>query len=354
MRTLINKGGSLHAGDIDASTVLYPGQVFVKVYAVSLTPFDLGLTYPGISNFFIHDKVKAIGCSAFSGVIASVGDGVTSFHVGDEIVGLVGNPVLDGCATEYIAIENRFCTQKPDSLSHAEAASIVWDAMCAERLLRLVNAKETDTLLVSGGCTNFSRILSQVAKSSMFGLEWIAATVSSVSEKEYAESVGADETFVSACNGGDWSSVFAFGPNKKSYDIAVDVVGDSKHIKRLVTPSDGRYVSLFDKPTVTELSSLGTSSMKSRFKPLMTSSTIGSLLTGSFGRTHKLSSKYYSIIPRGDGEILERLNVLVQTGNITTLVEKVFEVDQIEQAVSFLKSSWPNGPRGGVIIQFAS
>lgn len=349
MRAILCSDAGLVLGDVERSTVLYPGQVFIKIFAVSLTPFDVGLVYSDIRRYFDRRKLRSVSCSCFSGIVVSVGDGVSGVTMGDEVIGLVGNPVLQGCGEEYIAIESKYCTRKPGSISHSEAVSLVWDCMCAERLLRTVGTKDTDSILVSGGSTNFSRVLIQMAKSSMFGVEWIASTVNRVPEKEYVESLGADETFDVTCNGGEWSAPFSSGSNMKSYEVVIDVVGDSKGVKKLVAENGGRFISLFDKISVQELLSLGQRNLSSRYKILFSNSTFGSVSTGSLGR--KKNFNYYSIVPTGDGEILERICVLIETGAITPLVEKEFTMDEIGEAVEFLKLGWPNKIRGCIVIK---
>ena len=353
MRVIIEDKGTLVVQQREIPTQLYPGQIYVKVHAISVSPFDIGLAYRGITSFFSDSKRKQIfGCD-FSGTIASVGDQVTRFKLGDEIFGIVKNPISDGSASEYISVDESVCALKPLNLSHAEAVSLVWDSMVAERALRLAKPRDTDSVLITGGSTNMARIITQIAKSSMFYLEWIASTVSLASDREYSESFGVDETFDISCNSGDWSSQFDHGINKKSYEIVIDITGESKQVKKLLNRKTGRYISLESKPVPDEILLLvdnDRKNLKSRYRFLL-SSKLASITTGSLGRSVYSHNNYYTPIPTSDGEILERLSILMETLILTPIVETIFKPESAQEAAEFVQRNWKR-MRGKVVILF--
>ncbi len=75
------------------------------------------------------------------------------------------------------------------------------------------------------------------------------------------------------------------------------------------------------------------------------------MLTGSSGRNSYCSGRYFSVLPTGDGEVLERIAVLIETGIVTCVVEGRFSVDQIQDAVVHVKNNWKKF-RGKVVIRF--
>ena len=352
MKSIEFRGGKASVKDVVVPAELVSGHVFVKVYAISVGPFDVGVIYPTLSRCFSNANRSHGFGSDFSGVVVSVGDSVTRLKIGDEVFGVLADPVRERSGYEYISVHESVCAVKPDKLTHEEAAAIAFDSMLAERALRLVKASNLDSILITGGILNHTRIITQVASSSMFdSVEWIAATVHSISDKEYAESVGIAETFTTSSNEGDWSSPFTTGINKKVYDIVIDTIGDSKHAKQLLNKKSGRYVSLYDKISPTELADYARRAshapiLKSRYR-----SFLSSVLTGSTGRISYCNGRYFSVIPTGDGEVLERLAVLIETGAVTSLVEKVFPLADVNEAVEFVKSNWKS-MKGKVVIRF--
>lgn len=354
MKSIEFSGGKVSVKDVEVPAELVSGHLFVKVFAISVGPLDVGAIYPGLRSHFSDSKHSSGFGSDFSGIVVSVGDSVSRFKVGDEVFGMLADPVRQRSGYEYISVHESVCALKPDTITHEEAASLVFDCMLAERVLRLVKTCNSDSILITGGVSNLSRIITQVASSSMFdSVEWIAASVDSVSDKEYAESVGIAETFTTSSNNGDWSSPFASGINKKVYDIVIDTVGDSKNAKKLLNKDIGRYVSLYNKITPHELADYARRAsheqiLKSRYR-----SFISSLLTGSTGRISYCNGRYFSAIPTGDGEVLERLAVLIETGTVTPLVERSFSLTEVNQAVELVKSNWKS-MRGKVVVRFQS
>ena len=58
-----------------------PGEVLVKIHATALNPVDWKIR---AYNFFITEYPAILGSDA-SGTIAGLGEGVTSFAVGDQV-----------------------------------------------------------------------------------------------------------------------------------------------------------------------------------------------------------------------------------------------------------------------------
>ena len=359
MKSIVFSGNEISVMNVEVPRELVSGHLFIKVVAVSVGPLDLGLIYPDLPTYFIdQNQSKGLG-SDFSGVVVSVGDSVKRFKVGDEVFGVLGHPIREWSASEYISVHESVCALKPGNISHDEAASVASDALMAERALRNTNTSSTDSILITGGISNIARILTQIASSSMFdSVEWIAATVDSIEDKQYAESVGIAETFVSSSNHGDWSLPFEAGINKKVYDVVVDIVGDSKHAKRLLNrESGGRFVSLYNKISPVELLDYEKRAshepiVKKRYRFLLNqlNTRLSYMLTGSSGRNSYCDGRYYSAIPTGDGEVLERIAVLIETGIVTCLVHETFKLSRINEAVDLVKNNWRK-IRGKVVIR---
>jgi NADPH:quinone reductase-like Zn-dependent oxidoreductase len=338
---------------ISESVVCY-GHLMVEVHAIPLTEFDAGITY-NVSHFGrSHNRKYGIG-SGFAGIVKAAGPGCTRFLVGDRVIGVVENPMKHSTLSSQILVPESVCAKFPSKSDMVEVVSCILDVIIAERTLRLVKASDADLVLVTGGTTPLARALIEVAKSSMFGVEWIGTTVGSGDDREYAEACGADETFDSSCHSGDWSTAFESGVNKKEYDIVIDIIGDCKHAKRLLKKGTGRLVSLYDKPTPEEILDfdfrVGGGFISPINKRLLTNSLTRNLIAGCAGRRRKCKgSGYFSVLPTGNGEILDRLLVLLDIGAVTTNVEQVISKEDVPHFVNLLRER-PFSYRGRFVVR---
>lgn len=326
-----------------------PGEVVVQVHAIALSPFEAGLTYDLGHRLGISKRKQGIG-SSFAGEITYVGaaDSSPRILVGDEVVGFVLNPFSDFTFSTHIVVRESVCCRKPIGLSRALAVSAVTDFMIAERTLRLAKASERDSILITGGASPLTKTLIELAKSSMFGVEWVASTVSCMEDRIYSESIGADEVFDTTCNGGRWSRIFEAGANKKDYDIVIDVVGDWRNAKTLLKKNTGRWTCLLKNPTPEEILDYNIRVGRNVISTLRTS-VVGKLFTGCSGRRENGN---FSVIPTGNGELLERFFVLLETGILSPSLERVVAPGpETESAISSLKHD-PFGLRGRLVVEF--
>ena len=88
--------------------------------------------------------------TGFSGIVESVGEGVTKFKVSDEIFGEV--LFADGTNSEYVCIpEDGVVAIKPKNMSHQEAAPICDGFLTSYSFLKDIgNLKEGQHILING------------------------------------------------------------------------------------------------------------------------------------------------------------------------------------------------------------
>ncbi len=182
-----NHGGPevLQYGDVP-DPVAGPGQALVEIHAASVNGADWKVR-SGASGT-ITDFPYVLGRD-FSGVVSAVGDGVDDVAVGDNVFGVcdVGQ---EGAYAEQIAIKSSILAAKPDSLSHAEAASLALIGLTAlisvEDTLKL---KAGETILIQGGAGGVAGFAIQAAKH--IGARVI--TTASAANHDYLRGLGADE-----------------------------------------------------------------------------------------------------------------------------------------------------------------
>jgi NADPH:quinone reductase-like Zn-dependent oxidoreductase len=180
-----------------------PGEVVVDIHAASVNGADWKVRAGGSYRpaHFPHILGRD-----FSGVIASVGEGVTEVRAGDPVFG-VSEANKESCYAEKIAIRAAIVARKPDGLSHIEAAAVALVGLTAvvsvEDTLQL---KAGETILIQGGAGGVAAFAIQLAKH--VGARVITTT--SAANLDYVRSLGADQiidyntqdftTLVSGCD----------------------------------------------------------------------------------------------------------------------------------------------------------
>ena len=186
------------------------GQVVVDIDAASVNGADWKVR-EGTSNPIT--RFPYILGRDFSGVVATLGEGVTDLRVGDEVFGVcdVGQ---EGAYAEKIAIKAAIVARKTDRLSHVDAAALALTgltAICAiEDTLKL---KAGETILIQGGAGGVASFAIQLAKH--LGARVI--TTSSAANHDYLSGIGADEII-------DYHAV-DFTKVVKDCDAVFDTVG---------------------------------------------------------------------------------------------------------------------------------
>lgn len=142
-----------------------PGHVLVKIAASSVNTADLMARSLGPVVDFIPTPPAVLGMD-FSGTIEAVGEGVTSFAVGDEVYGCAGGVAHhQGALAEYISADDRLIAKKPASLTMIEAAALPLVSITAfEALFDRMNLRSGDTVLVHGGAGGVGHIAIQLAR----------------------------------------------------------------------------------------------------------------------------------------------------------------------------------------------
>ena len=141
-----------------------PGQVLVKVHAISLNYRDL-MMVKGLYNPKL--KLPRIPCSDGAGEVTAVGAGVTQWNPGDRVAGIFMQNWIDGPATpekikgalggdidgtlaEYVVLSAQGLVAVPEHLSYQEAATLPCAAVTAWNALAAAELKPGATVLIQG------------------------------------------------------------------------------------------------------------------------------------------------------------------------------------------------------------
>jgi NADPH:quinone reductase-like Zn-dependent oxidoreductase len=163
-----------------------PGEVVVDVHAASVNGADIKVlegAYAPISTF-----PYVLGRD-FSGVVSSVGSGVTDFKIGDAVFGVLTGG-RDGTYQEKVAEKASILCAKPSGLSHVDAAALALTGLTALVSIEdTIKLKAGETILIQGGAGGVAGYAIQLAKH--IGARVV--TTASAGNHAYVKELGADE-----------------------------------------------------------------------------------------------------------------------------------------------------------------
>jgi NADPH:quinone reductase-like Zn-dependent oxidoreductase len=264
----------------------------------------MGKIYFGFSK----PKISILG-SEFSGEVESVGKDVRRFSQGDRVFGYRGPRM--GAYAEYLCMrENGVVAIKPANMSYEEAAAVPYGAIMALNILRKINLRPNQKVLVNGASGGIGPAVVQLA-GNHFG-----ATVTGVcgtSRLEYVKSLGAAQVI-------DYTKQ-DFTTCQETYDFIIDILGKSPfaRCKRSLTPG-GRclYVSF---------------KMKQVFQMLRTSMTGG--------------RKVVCVLVNEKSEDLNFIKELIEAGKIKSVIDRCFPLEETAEAHRYAESG---NKKGNVVI----
>jgi NADPH:quinone reductase-like Zn-dependent oxidoreductase len=133
------------------------GQIRIKVRAAGVGPTDLALRAGYLKDAIPLPPDAVLGFEA-AGTVDAAGPGVTGTSPGDAVAALLFS--LGGYAEYAIA---SIWTRKPDGVSWVDAAALPSSAEAAAGVLRQLNVKTGETLLLFGGGGSVGIIATQLA-----------------------------------------------------------------------------------------------------------------------------------------------------------------------------------------------
>jgi NADPH:quinone reductase-like Zn-dependent oxidoreductase len=145
-------------------------EVQIKVCATTINDYDWCITtgkplsYRLIFGIFSPKKKLIIPGMEVAGIVQQVGKNATMFKGGDAVYGDISGFGF-GSFAEFLCIDEKALTHKPDGMSFEEAASIPHAAMLALQGLRDVGEiKDRQKILINGGGGGVGSFGIQIAK----------------------------------------------------------------------------------------------------------------------------------------------------------------------------------------------
>jgi len=288
-----------------------PGEVLIKVAAAGLNRADLlqrqGLYPPP------EDASPIMGLEV-SGEVVSLGEGVTTWRIGDRLCALTHG----GGYADYTVAPASQCLPVPGDLSMEQAAALpealltVW-----HNLFQRCGLKNGERVLIHGGASGVGTLGVSICRA--LGAE-VYTTAGSDEKCRRLESLGATRAINYRTE--DFEQVLAELGLRGSINVILDIAGGDFIQKNInVAAPEGRIVYIaFIRGARAEVN----------FGPLLMKRLV---LTGSTLRAQTFAQKAVMV-----EEILEHVYPLIESGAVSPVVDRVFALEEAEQAQDYMKS----------------
>jgi NADPH2:quinone reductase len=302
-----------------------PGKVLVRIHASGLNPLDTKIRAAKAGH--AQQPLPNVLGVDMAGTIEALGEGVSHFHVGDDVFGLVGGVGNhQGTLAEYIAVDATLLARKPGTLSMREAAALPLSIITAwEGLVDRAGVHKGQQVLVHAGAGGIGHIAVQIARA----FEATVFATTSAGKFDIVRGFGATPIDYATESVEDYVAKYTHG---KGFDIVYDTVGGPtldasfKAVKRYT----GHALSCLGWGThsLAPLSFLGAT-----YSGVFT---LLPLLTGEGAARH--------------GEILADAGKLAEAGKLKPLLnERRFSAHEIAEAHALVAS----GANGKVVVEMS-
>jgi NADPH:quinone reductase-like Zn-dependent oxidoreductase len=211
-------------------------EVLVEVHAAAVTPGELSWdeTWQSADG---ANRTPVIPSHEFSGVIARLGEDVSSLTPGTQVYGLIDFN-HDGAAAEFVSLPQEVVVRRPVRLSHVESAALPLAALTAwQALSDRARLQPGERVFIQGGAGGVGSLAVQLAK--RLGAE-VTATANE-DDEPLVKTLGADRVAPSVSA--------ALSPGEPLYDVLLNTFGGPvpEESYGLVRPG-GRLVTLAQPP----------------------------------------------------------------------------------------------------------
>ncbi|MFT5710195.1 MAG: NADPH:quinone reductase-like Zn-dependent oxidoreductase [Halioglobus sp.] len=164
-------------------------EVLVQVAATSVNPIDRRLRSGELQEYITRTFPVVPGWD-FSGRVVAVGDAVSNYEIGDDVVGLAFTwSIQYGTYAQYAPIKATSLTKKPKNISFEQAAALPLVSLTAwQSLSEFGQLQAGQSVLIHAGAGGLGSVAIPLAK--YLGAK--VYTTASSRNREYVESVGAD------------------------------------------------------------------------------------------------------------------------------------------------------------------
>lgn len=314
--------GAPEVVSVERVTVPTPGagEVLVRVHATTVSIADhrvrakdlpRGLGYFAVLALGVFRPRRKILGMEGSGVVERVGESVTTFSAGDEVVVMSGGRF--GCHAEYVTIPaDGAIARKPRGMSHTDAAALVFGGYTAVSFLNRVALGPDRAVLVNGASGAVGSAAVQLASHA-------GARVTGVTSGRNADlvrSLGAEHVI-------DYTETdFAAGDER--YDVIVECVGNAPfdRVRSILRPGGALLLVIAD-------------------------------LRGMLGARRQSRRSGLLVTQEGSGSpasVMRDLVARAEEGALQPVIDRTYELDDIVEAHRYVDTG---RKRGSVVVRIA-
>lgn len=270
-------------------------------------PRGLGFLGP-ISLGAFRPKHPVLGMDV-AGVVDRVGERVTRFRPGDEVIAMRGSSF--GGHAEYVAMpQHRAVAHKPTTLDFEQSVALVFGGLTAIEFLEVADLQPGDEVLVNGASGAVGSAAVQLAKAA--GARVTAVT--SAGNRDLVESLGADEVI-------DYGAA-DFAASGRRWRVIMDCVGNAPFSRVEPVLERGGILLL----VVTDLRSMLTARRISK----------------------RTGSRVVTSAPGNGAVYLERLARLADEGRVVPVIDRTYPLSEVVDAHRYVDTG---RKRGNVVLQ---
>lgn len=298
-------------------------EVLVEIHAAGLNLLDSKIK-TGEFKLILSYKLPLILGHDVAGIVTKVGSKVRKFKVGDEVYSRPSDYRI-GTFAEFIAINEKDVALKPKNLSMEEAASIPLVALTVwQALVERANLKKGQKVFIQAGSGGVGTIAIQLAKH----LGANVATTASEKSFELLKSLGADVLIDYKKQ--DFENVL------KDYDLVLNSQ-DKKTLEKslCIVKPNGKVISISGPPTP--------EFAKAIKAPWFVKIILSVISSGIRKTAKKLNVEYSFLFMRAEGQQLQEITKLIESGVIKPVMDKVFPFEQTNDAMSYLETGRAKG-----------
>ncbi|WP_199442825.1 NADP-dependent oxidoreductase [Umezawaea beigongshangensis] len=159
-----------------------PGELRVRVRAAGVQPFDTAVRRGDVKGYVEVSFPQTVG-NEFAGVVDEVGEGVTGWEAGAEVIAFTS---MNACG-EVVTVSDQNVVAKPPGMPWEHAGVLSVCGQTAHIALSALKVGAGDTVLIHGAAGGVGTMAVQLAR------EWGAAVVGTASERnhDYLRDLGA-------------------------------------------------------------------------------------------------------------------------------------------------------------------
>lgn len=297
--------------------------VLVEIHAAALNLLDSKIKSGEFKLLLPYSFPLILGHDV-AGVVTKVGSKVSKFKVGDEVYSRPSDHRI-GTFAEFIAIDEKDVAHKPKNLSMEEAASIPLVALTAwQALVETGKVKKGQKVFIQAGSGGVGTVAIQLAKH----LGALVSTTASEKSFDLLKRLGAD--ILIDYKKQDFEAVL------KDYDLVLNSQDKKTLEKSLrVVKKGGKVISISGPPTPEFARSIKA--------PWFVRIILTLISSGIRKGARKAGIDYSFLFMRAEGKQLQEITDLVESGKIHAVVDKVFPLDQVNEALSYVESGRAKG-----------